>query len=59
MKALFVHKIFEFCPDCFGHVGKCLDKKANINSKIFDFICWIKNNYNNLMPNISQEVYFL
>ena len=38
MKALFVHKIFEFCPDCFGHVGKCLDKKANINSKIFDFI---------------------
>ena len=35
-KALFVLKIFKFCPDVFGHVGKQIDKKAKANFKIYD-----------------------
>ena len=26
LKALFVIKIFKFCPELFGHVGKRLDR---------------------------------
>ena len=33
LKALFVLKIFNVCPDAFNHVEKWLDKKAKINFK--------------------------
>ena len=33
-------------PDCFGPVGKQLDKKAKVNFKIHGVINWEANNYN-------------
>ena len=36
LKALFVLKIFKFLSRHFGHVGKQLDKKAKVNSQIYD-----------------------
>ena len=33
-----------FCPNFFGNVGKWVDKKAKVNSKIYDFINWKTNN---------------
>ena len=34
INALFILEIFNFCLDFFGHVGKQLDKKANVNFRI-------------------------
>ena len=39
----FVLEIFSFLSGYFGYVGKRLDKKAIINSKIYDVTDWIKN----------------
>ena len=39
----FVLEIFSFLSEYFGYVGKRLDKKAIINSKIYDVTDWIKN----------------
>ena len=36
LKAIFVLKIFKFLFSIFGHVGKCPDKKATLNFKIYD-----------------------
>ena len=36
IKALFVLKIFKFCPDCFGYIEKQLEKKDMVNFKIYD-----------------------
>ena len=36
LKALIVLKLFEFLSWIFGHVGKRLDKKAEVNFKIHD-----------------------
>ena len=36
LKALFVIKILKCLFSVFDHVGKPLDKKANINFKIYD-----------------------
>ena len=38
LTVIFVLKIFNFCPDLFGHVAKRLDKKAKVNFKIYDVI---------------------
>ena len=46
LKALFILKTFNFCPDFFGHVGKRRDKKAKINFKIYNVTDWETNNYN-------------
>ena len=46
LKALFVLKIFKFCPDFFGHVGKGFDKKAKVNLKVCDVKTWITSNNN-------------
>ena len=46
LKALFFLKIFDFCPDFFGRMGKRLDKKAKVNFKIYDVTTWITRNYN-------------
>ena len=53
-KALFNLKIFNFCPDIFGHVGKRLDEKAKANFKIYDVINFETNSYNTYC-SISQE----
>ena len=39
-------RYLNFCLDLFGHVGKLLDKKANVYLKIYDIINWEKNNCN-------------
>ena len=36
IKALFVLKIFKFCPDYFGYTEKQLEKKDMVNFKIYD-----------------------
>ena len=36
LKPLFIHKIFKFCTDFLGHVGKWFDKKAKVNFKNYD-----------------------
>ena len=50
-------------PDFFGHVGKRLGKKAEINSKIYDVTNWETNNCNSWFPclifcMIFKEKYF-
>ena len=35
-----------FCPDFFGYLGKRLDKKANVDFKIYVQINSETNNYN-------------
>ena len=34
LKVLSVLKIFRFCPEFFGHVGKRLDKKSKVKIKL-------------------------
>ena len=51
LKALFVLKIFKFCPESFAHVRKRLDKKVKINFKTYDFTNCEKNDCN---PHITQ-----
>ena len=51
LKALSNLKIFMFLIWLFGYVKKQLDKKANINFKIYDIPDWTINNYN---TNIGQ-----
>ena len=46
LKALFVLKIFTFCPDFFGHAEKRPDKNAKVNFKLNDVTYWETNNYN-------------
>ena len=46
LKALFVIKILKCLSSVFDHVGKPLDKKANINFKIYDIKDLEKNNCN-------------
>ena len=43
---VFVLRIFNFLPDFFGQVGKCFDKKAMVDFKIYDVTTWETNNYN-------------
>ena len=50
---LFFLKIFNFCPDFFGHVGIWLDKKAKVNCKIYDFIKVIITI--RILPGISRS----
>ena len=46
LKALFILDIFTFLSWRFGHVEKQLDKKAEVNFKIYDVTDWTANNYN-------------
>ena len=45
LKNSFVIKMFNFCSDFSGHVGKRLDKKTKVNFKIYDLVNWERNNY--------------
>ena len=42
LKVLFIFKIFGL--HFFGQVGQCLDKKANVNFKIYGVTTWDTNN---------------
>ena len=48
MKALFVLKILNFCPDFLGHVEKRRDNKITINLKVHDVTNWLTNKFNTL-----------
>ena len=39
-------RYFNFCPDFYDHVGKRLDKKANVSLKIPDVTDCTTNNQN-------------
>ena len=41
---------FTFLTYIFGHEGKWLDKKAKVNSKIYDVTGWVTTNYNTYIP---------
>ena len=45
LQILFDLEIFEFLMGTFGQVEKGLDKKGNVNFKIYDARNWITNNY--------------
>ena len=51
LKALFVLEIFTL----FGYAEKRLDKKDDVNFKIYDVTDWATNNYN-IYFSISKEV---
>ena len=55
LKTLFVLKIFNFCTDFFGHVGKRLAKKATVNLKIYGVISWTENHCKHMQLNISRS----
>ena len=46
LKALFVLEIFTFLSRLFGYVRKDLDKKDEVNFKIYDVTDWTTNDYN-------------
>ena len=46
LKALCVLEIFTFLSLLPGYAEKRLDKKANVNSKIYDITHWATNNCN-------------
>ena len=53
LRALFVHKYLDFCPDFFCHVGKRFDKRATVNFKIY----YVTNGEITIhtSPNISRS----
>ena len=54
VKALSVFKYLNLCPDFFGHMGKRLDKKAKVNSNIYDVTARSTLTIN-ISPNISRS----
>ena len=55
LKGRVTLKIFKFCPDLFGQVGKQLYKKAKVNFEIYDFIYWGKIITNTYCPIFQEE----
>ena len=55
LKAFFVLKILILYFNSFGYVEIRLDKRAEVNFKIYDVTNWEKNNYNKHC-HISQKV---
>ena len=54
VKALFILKIFTFLSGLFNCVRKRLDKKGNVNFKIYDVTTAQKIIKGHLFPNISR-----
>ena len=54
VKALFVFKYLNLCPEFFGHVGKRLDKKAKVISNIYDVTARSTVTIN-ILSNISRS----
>ena len=55
LKRFLFLRYINFCPDFFGHVGKRLDKEAEINFKIYDVINWKKKIAMHILPNILRS----
>ena len=53
LKVLFVLEILKFLPWLFDCVEKRLDKKAQVNSKMYDATGYTTSNYNTCMSNTS------
>ena len=53
LKALLVFKVFKFLSWLFGHVEKRLDKKDEVNFKIYDITICLTNSCN---THIAQYV---
>ena len=43
---LFLFSRYHICSAFFGHLGKRLDKKVEVNIKVCNVINWQRNNYN-------------
>ena len=56
LKAIFILEIFKFLFWLFGHVGKRLDKKPKINSKIYDVTNWVTDSYDTYIARYLKEV---
>ena len=54
LKAFFFLRDLHFCPKRFGYVEKQLDKKSQVDFKIYDVTDWTTNNYNTHYANISR-----
>ena len=54
-KAVFILKIFNFCPDFFSHAGKRLSEKVMINFKMYDVTEREKIISTHVFPNISRN----
>ena len=48
-------RYLDFCPDCFGYVGKWLDKKGRFRFSICDVIYWGTKIKTHILPNISRS----
>ena len=55
LKAFFVLKILILYSNSFGYVEIRLDKRAEVNFKVYDVTNWERNNYNKHYQ-ISQKV---
>ena len=55
LKPRFVLRYLNFCPNFFGHVGKSLDKKAEVNFKNYDVIYWETNSYNRYIAQHGKK----
>ena len=53
LKLFFFSRYLYFLFPLFGHVGKRLDKKVEVNFKIYDVADWTANNYN---THIAQNL---
>ena len=54
-KALFVLEIFTLLSQLFAYVEKRLDKKAKVNSKLYDITDRTTNNYNTHIPQYLKK----
>ena len=55
LKAVFVLKIFKFLSWLFGQVEKRLDRKDQVNFKIYGVTSWELTNAIHILPNISRS----
>ena len=54
-EALFFLKIFKFFSSLFGHVAERLDKRDQVNFKIYGFTAWLPESCNiYILSNISR-----
>ena len=55
LRAFFVIRLINFCPDFFDRVGKRLDKKAKINFKLYDVTDQTTKNYNTYIAKYLKK----
>ena len=55
LKALFVLRYLNFCPDFQSHVGKRFNEKTKTNFKIYEANNREANNSIHILPSISKS----